>query len=631
MAALGAALALAAGPFLGVVPATAAVDDTDATASESAAAEVVAPAADQLSVDGDLRVGGTASVDPRPDLWQPTEGLTFSQQWYADGQILDGEVDPSLDLTAELQGATLSVEVTGTLAATQDSPESSDSVTVVAGGEVAEGELATGSPSISGTVRVGSKVTANPGTWGSGTSLSYQWQADGTTISGATNKTFTPQAGHKGKVLTVRVTGTKPGYATVARTSAGKTVLAGVFTSAPRPKIAGLVEGRAKIGKTVTAQPLATRWSPRPTTFKYQWKADGRAIRGATSSTYTPKGAQHGKTLTVTVKGIKSGYTTKAVTSAGAVVSKPYTRAPRPTISGTVRVGSTLTASHGTWDPKPRSFAYQWFVDGERVAGATSRTFTIRKVDHGKRVKVQVTAKKHAYLITRRTSDATVAVRWPVGVTVPRITSHPQHVVVTTGTTVSFTASAKGGRLQYQWQKRTVESGKWVDVAGKTSPTLRFTARSNNTLTEYRLRAKNVAGTRYSKAAVLWVDSTRAEPYNPDKIFATWDWVAAIGKSGSEPWNGKTLMYAPVVVCNAGDSTEHPASVLDVVYQGSGGRSYGAGGYSFDDDIWSAPTLASGECADFWAYAVVPNSATSGGTWRFTETWTNDKQWVRAV
>jgi hypothetical protein len=714
LAALGAALALAAGPFLGVVPA-AATDDGEVTTSGSAEG-VVAPEADQLSVDGDLRVGGTATIDPRADLWQPTEGLTFSQQWYADGALIAGEIGQTLDLTAKLQGATLSVEVTGALPENGDTPESSDSVTVIAAGEVAEGQLATGTPSItgavrvgsaltadagsgwsagttfeylwlvdgvpvgssetfvpaatheggslvlqvtgsqagyasettatpptsvatglltsatpwvSGTVRVGSKVTANPGTWASGTSLSYQWRADGRNIAGATSKTFTPQAHHKGKVLTVRVTGTKPGHTPVAKTSAGKTVAAGVFTAAPRPKIAGLVNGRAKIGKTVTAKPLVKQWSPRPTTFRYQWKVDGRAIRGATSATYTPKARQHGKKLTVTVKGFRAGYTKKFVTSAGAVVSKPYTKAPRPTIAGTVRVGSLLTARVGMWEPKPRSFGYQWYVGGKPVAGATSRTYTIRKADHGLRVKVKVTARKPAYLITRRTSDPTATVRWPVGVSVPRITDQPDNVWVKTGTTVSFTGAATGGRLKYQWQKRTAESGKWVNMVGKTSPKLTFTARSRNTLTEYRLRVRNMAGTKHSKAAVLWVDSSKADPYGANKWFVGAFYAQVAGPTWTEIVAGKREVGVRMWACGLDDEfAQSPSGDLYVVYVASGGKFF----------YPEVSTVSYDGGCELLQYTVrgIPLSAATGGVWRVSDNsggWLGiyTKQWVRGL
>ena len=71
----------------------------------------------------------------------------------------------------------------------------------------------------------------------------------------------------------------------------------------------------------------------------------------------------------------------------------------RPTISGTARVGQTLTASTGSWTGNPTSFGFQWQrcdADGTNcsdIAGATSRTYTVRTADVGFRLRVQVTAR----------------------------------------------------------------------------------------------------------------------------------------------------------------------------------------------------------------------------------------------
>ena len=65
-----------------------------------------------------------------------------------------------------------------------------------------------------------------------------------------------------------------------------------------------------------------------------------------------------------------------------------------PTISGTVRVGETLTAdTSGIADEDGLTnavFSYQWVADDEDIAGATGSSYTLTGNDKGKTVKVTV-------------------------------------------------------------------------------------------------------------------------------------------------------------------------------------------------------------------------------------------------
>ena len=64
-----------------------------------------------------------------------------------------------------------------------------------------------------------------------------------------------------------------------------------------------------------------------------------------------------------------------------------------PAVTGTVRVGSTVRATTGTWDPAAVTTSVQWLRDGAAISGATSTTYTPTAADEGARLSVRVTAK----------------------------------------------------------------------------------------------------------------------------------------------------------------------------------------------------------------------------------------------
>lgn len=90
---------------------------------------------------------------------------------------------------------------------------------------------------------------------------------------------------------------------------------------------------------------------------------------------------------------------------------EPMVNTVLPSISGTVVVGQTLTASPGTWVPAGASFTYQWASNGAAIAGATGSTFVVTQGQVGRRITVTVTASKTGYAPASATSAATVNVK----------------------------------------------------------------------------------------------------------------------------------------------------------------------------------------------------------------------------
>ncbi|MET0931680.1 MAG: hypothetical protein ABWX74_19320 [Aeromicrobium sp.] len=162
-------------------------------------------------------------------------------------------------------------------------------------------------PTIQGTAKTGQVLTASPGAWSTGVALSYQWSRSGAPIAGATGQTYRLVAGDVAQTITVTVTGSRAGFASVSQTSAGTKVAKGTLASA-KPK----VTGKAKVGKTIKVS--RGSWTS-GTTFTYSWYANGKAIKGAKKSSLKLTSAQKGKRITVKVTGSKSGYASVSKTS----------------------------------------------------------------------------------------------------------------------------------------------------------------------------------------------------------------------------------------------------------------------------------------------------------------------------
>lgn len=169
--------------------------------------------------------------------------------------------------------------------------------------------IVAGQPAVVGTPKVGVRLTAAAGTWTPGATLSYQWLANGAQVSGARASTFTPGAAHRGRRISVQVTGRRDGYVTTSRTSVTTAPVAAGTLRGATPRIIGT----PRVGRTLRAAPGT--WTG-ATTRRYRWFVNGRVINGATNPTYVPTRWTRGKRITVKVTGTRPGYTSLTRTSA---------------------------------------------------------------------------------------------------------------------------------------------------------------------------------------------------------------------------------------------------------------------------------------------------------------------------
>lgn len=171
-------------------------------------------------------------------------------------------------------------------------------------------------PVIIGQAITGSKLTINAGVWSPAVDyFGYQWFANGVAIQGAVGGSYTVPLSMLGKRLTVTLTGHRAGHRDNTATSAAVTVVRGPAPKATtRPKITGTV----KALKTVRASVGA--WSPKATSYRYEWRVNGTLV--ATTTSLKLKKAWAGKKLVLTVIAKRSGHYDGRATSVTVKIKK---------------------------------------------------------------------------------------------------------------------------------------------------------------------------------------------------------------------------------------------------------------------------------------------------------------------
>ena len=287
-------------------------------------------------------------------------------------------------------------------------------VTTTQPAEPEQNNPATGAPTITGTANVGETLTTDTDgiadTDGlNNVSYGYQWVAnDGTSdtdISGATDSTHLLSDADLAHSIKVRVSfSDDDGYAETLTSAATAVVVR-------RPNVAATgqptITGTVKVGETLTASTSGVSDDNGLTNavYSYQWvrstHSTDRNISEETGSTYTIVAADDGKSLKVRVSFTDDDGHAESLTSAATatVAVRPNTPATgAPTISGTPRMGDTLTAeTSGIADADGLSnatFTYQWIrTDGTwdtDIHDATDSSYVLVVADEYKALMVQV-------------------------------------------------------------------------------------------------------------------------------------------------------------------------------------------------------------------------------------------------
>jgi hypothetical protein len=396
--------------------------------------------------------------------WSGTAPITFSFQWARCGASgghcsrIARATGQTYTLVRTDVGRTLRVRVTARNAAGSRSA-TSDHTEIVAG---LSAPVNTSPPTVSGTAREGSVLSASTGTWRGGQPIhfSFRWQRCGSNgrscvvLGGSSGQTRLLTSADVGHTMRVRVTATNA--AGSSSLLSGPSALVASKGIAPASRVAPALSGLPRQGARLSLS--AGSWTgTQPITYSYRWVrcgaslGDCHSIEGATGSTYVLTRADVGHRLYGVVTARNGAGSSSAASSATAVIVGAPMNTSLPTITGTPVEGQILTAHTGSWTGVgPISFGYQWtrcnakgeFSSCVPIVVTSSSSYTLRRADVGHRIFVQVKA-KNGYGASYVNSDLTAVVRAaPVGTVTIRATRS----IVTYGHSLTLTGAAVGAQ-----------------------------------------------------------------------------------------------------------------------------------------------------------------------------------------
>jgi len=233
------------------------------------------------------------------------------------------------------------------------------------------------------------------------------------------------------------------------------------------------ISGSAQVEQTVSAGAVTP--TSAAATLTYQWMVGSStagpftAISGANSASYTIPDSYQGLYLVVQASG--NGNFNGSVTSGafGPIAGLPQTPLSSVGISGSVYIGSTLSADSLT--PSGATASYQWLSCSTSngtylpISGATSSTYTISSGDSGHYFELQATG-TGSY-----SGTVTGGPVGPVGnVPITGISNIIGNTVV--GQTLTAgTVTPAGATVTYQWISVNGNTGAETDIPGATSST----------------------------------------------------------------------------------------------------------------------------------------------------------------
>ena len=318
-----------------------------------------------------------------------------------------------------------------------------------------------------------------------GTGLTYQWQKNTVNIAGATNASYTINNISAADAASYRVviTGTCGNLTSGAATLTVNT--APVITGQP----ASLIQCT---GTNATFTVTATG-----TGLTYQWRKNSVNIAGATNASLTlnnitaADAASYDVVITGTCGNATSNTATLVVNTAPAITTQPVSLVQCAGTNATFTVVATGTG-----------LTYQWQKNTVNIAGATNASYTINNITAADAASYRVVITGTCGNLT--SGAATLTVNTP-----PAITGQPASLILCSGSNATFTVTATGTGLTYQWRKNG------VNIAGATNAGLTLNNITAADAANYDVVITGTCGNSTSNIASLTVNTAPAITAQP--------------------------------------------------------------------------------------------------------------------
>lgn len=320
--------------------------------------------------------------------------------------------------------------------------------------------------------------------------LRYEWLKDGNPVANATNAALTIQRVQPIDAGVYRVT-------VLNAFGSASSSNALVVVTEPPVFITQPVSQSVLAGTNVAFSVTVSGRAP----FFYQWMKNGAILGGATNPVLNLRNVQvsdagnYNVTVSNIFAALPSMVASLRVDPAVSIRTQPQSR--------TVSAGTNVSFSISAVGAEPLS--YQWFKDGEALAGGSSATLLLERVG-------LTNAGNYAAVVQNNFGSATSTVAVLTVNAPPLMTLQPEDVSAIAGSDIKFRAEAIGtSPLRIQWFKNSVA------LAGAVTNVLAIARIQATNAGLYYLVASNSFGAATSRTAALTVylaPSFLAHPMN---------------------------------------------------------------------------------------------------------------------